>query len=94
MFEVRVGDGIWRRNANQLLMYQSQPEELESRVSPNLEVSEDDEVGPETASGWTYLIVWPTLNTVQRQVGSPIVWKIQNQTYLPLTAILRHRPLQ
>ena len=37
MFEVRVGDGIWRRNANQLLKYQSQPEELESRVSPKLE---------------------------------------------------------
>ena len=56
MFEVRMGDGIWRRNANQLLKYQIQPEELESRVSPKLEVSEDEEVGPETASeldhGW------------------------------------------
>ena len=51
MFEVRVGDGFWRRHANQLLRYRGHPEELESEVSPESAVNEDDEVGPETTLG-------------------------------------------
>ena len=51
MFEVRVGDGIWRRHANQLLRYRGHPEEPESEVSPETAVNEDDEVGPETTLG-------------------------------------------